>query len=182
MVRVVAGRRRVSTGMATRSELDLRADRDRALARQSEVVPWLGRDQPGGEEEALPPAAHSRSVAGLELELGEVEGRVACIDLGLHAGPRDLPHQAWHVVVLGVAVLGPDEGDPVVLVAQILYFESVLLVDSRARQALQRQDDRVLLQRMQVVYAGAHRQRRRLLAPAHEHAGPGCPDQWWIQP
>ena len=48
------------------------------------------------------------------------------IDRALDAGLRDLPDQLRHVVLLGVAVLGADEGDAVVLVAEIVDLEPVL--------------------------------------------------------
>jgi hypothetical protein len=53
------------------SELDLRAEENRALARQPEIVGRLGGDHRGGEEELLAPAAHPGPIAGLELDLGE---------------------------------------------------------------------------------------------------------------
>ena len=51
------------------SELDLRTEEDRALARQAEVVGRLGGDHRGGEEELLAPAAHSRRVVGWQVDL-----------------------------------------------------------------------------------------------------------------
>ena len=95
------------------------------------------------------------------------------IDRALDSGLRDLPDQLGHVVLLGIAVLGPDEGHAVVPVAEVVDLEAVLRPDPGNRHRLQREDDRVLGERMQVVDAGPHRERRGLLAAVQEHPGPG---------
>ena len=51
---------------------------------------------------------------------------MARVHRALDAGLRDLPDQLRHVVLLGVAVFGPDERDAVVLVAEMIDLETIL--------------------------------------------------------
>ena len=79
------------------------------------------------------------------------------------------------VVLLRVAVFGPDEGEAVVLVAEVVDLEPVLGPDARDGQGLQREDDRVLRQRVEVLHALPHRERRGLLSAIQEHPCSGNP-------
>ena len=86
--------------------------------------------------------------------LDRIEGGVACFDGALDAGLGDLPDQLRARRMLGVAVLGADEGDAVVPVAEVVDLEPVRRPDPRDGHGLEREDDRVLLQRVQVIDAG----------------------------
>jgi hypothetical protein len=82
--------------------------------------------------------------------------------------------------LIHVAEAGAGVGDPVVGVAEVIEHEPVGSWDARDGERFDRQDHDVLVQRVEVLDAGAPRQRSGDLGAVEKDGGPGRPQRWGL--